>query len=37
MKLAPAVFVLTLVIGLSALTNWLLYKSGAALHAPPRT
>ncbi len=29
LKLAPALFVLTLVIGLSALTNWLLYESGA--------
>jgi hypothetical protein len=28
-KLAPAMFVLTLVIGLSALTNFLLYESGA--------
>jgi hypothetical protein len=34
MKLAPAVFVLTLVIGLSALTNWLLYKSGAVFSIP---
>src|SRR5436305_13317565 len=29
MKLAPAVFVLTLVIGLSALTNWLFYEAGS--------
>jgi Patatin-like phospholipase len=29
LKLAPVVFVLTLVVGLSALTNFLLYQSGA--------